>query len=100
VVGKKLGEALANRRDRVPLVAALRPAEVRANANLGGAALEQQPQRRQRSANAGVVGDAAVLERNVEIRADEDDLPVDVRGLDRPREAHSTFDTRSTSRHE
>ena len=52
----------------------LRPAEVRADAHLRAPAVEQQPERRQRGADARVVGDAAVLERDVEVRADEDDL--------------------------
>ena len=64
------------------------------------AALEQQPNRRQRRADARVVGDPAVLERHVQIRPDEDDLAVDLRGLDRPRQPQSSFETRSTSRHE
>ena len=41
--------------------------------------LLQPPQRRHRGADAEVVGDAAVLERDVEVAADEDPLAVDRR---------------------
>ena len=78
---------------------ALRAAEVRAHGDLAGAALEQQPERRQRRADARVVRDAAVLERDVEVGADEDALAGDVGGLDGPRQPHArSFPTRSTSR--
>ena len=52
-------------------------------------ALEQQLQRRQRRADARVVGDAPVLERDVQVGADEDGLPVDVRVANRARQPHS-----------
>ena len=104
VVAEELGDALAHRRHRVlgAVLLGLRPAEVRADAHLARAAVEQQPQRRQRGLDAGVVGDAAVLERDVQVGPDEDDLPVDVGVANRARQrslAASLF-TRSTSRHE
>ena len=81
---------------------------MRADAHLGGAALEQQRERRQRGADARVVGDLAVLERHVEIRADEDGLARDVGVADGTRLAHQAataagivcaiFATRSTRR--
>ena len=70
-------------------ILALRPAEVRADADRRGAALEQQLERRQRRADARVVGDGAVLERDVQVGADEDDLPRDVGVTDRARQPHS-----------
>ena len=86
----------------------LRPAEVRADADLRRAALEQELERRQRGADARVVGDAAALERHVEVGADEHGLPRDLGVADRPRAAPSTrdcgrqrrpiFATRSTRR--
>ena len=55
-------------------ILALRPAEVRADADAGRAPLEQQLERRQRRADARVVGDLPVLERDVQVGADEDGL--------------------------
>jgi phosphoglycerate kinase len=48
--------------------------------------VEQQPQRRQRGTDARVVGDAAVLQRDVQVGADEDRLPRDVGLLDGARQ--------------
>ena len=56
----------------------LGPAEVRAGDDRR-ALLLQPPQRRHRGADAEVVGDAAVLERHVEVAADEDAPAVDRR---------------------
>ena len=100
IVTDERPQRFGNRGDRVLLVLALRPPEVRADAHLGRAALEQQPKRRQRRADARVVGDPPVLERHVQIRPDEDDLAVDLCGLDGARQPQSSFETRSTSRHE
>ena len=71
----------------------------------------KQLQRRQRRADAGVVGDPAVLERHVQVGADEDGLARDVGVANRARDAHRSsyaptaagsdapiFATRSTSR--
>ena len=64
-----------------------------------GAALEQQLEGRERRPDARVVRDASVLERDVEVGADEDALAGDVGGLDGPRQGHArSFPTRSTSR--
>src|SRR5205823_12877242 len=66
----------------------LRPAEVRADAQLGDPALEQQLEGRQRGTDARVVGDAAVLERDVQVGADQDCPPRDVGLADRARHPH------------
>ena len=86
----------------------LRPPEVRADGHLGRAALEQQLQGRQRGADASVVGDAAVLERHVQVGADEHALAGDVGVANRARPVHlrgdcdgnvaAIFATTSTSR--
>ena len=52
------------------------------------AAVEQQLERRQRGADPRVVGDAPVLERHVEVGADEDALPRDVGVADGSRQPH------------
>ena len=60
-------------------------------------------QRRQGRADARVVGDLAVLERDVQVGADEDALAGDVRVADRARPVHpygSSLPITSTSRHE
>ena len=59
---------------------------MRADAHLVGALLEQELQRGQRGADARVVGDAAVLERHVQVRADEHALARDVGVADRARQ--------------
>jgi len=101
VVGQQLTQPLAHRLDCILVVRAFRPTQVRANPQVAHAAIEQQLKRRQRRADTRVVRDAASLERYVQVRADEDDLAVDGRALDRARQAHATsFGTRSTSRHE
>ena len=83
-------------------VLALRPPEVRAEDELRRVALEQELERRQRRADPRVVGDAAVLERHVEVDADEDALARDVGVPNRARHDRTTSRrcTRSTSRHE
>ena len=84
-------------------ILALRPAEVRADTDPARVALEQQLQRRQRGTDARVVGDLAVLERNVQIRSHEHGLAFDVRVADGARQPHvdqSSLPIRSTSRHE
>ena len=104
------------RRDRFHRVSravllGLRPAEMRADTHLCRVALEQKLQRRQRGADTRVVCDTAVLERHVEVGADQDGLARDVGVADRARHAHPAsyastaagseapiFSTRSTSR--
>ena len=52
------------------------------------AALEQQLERRQRGLDPRVVGDAAVLERDVQVGAEEDALARDVRFPNGARQPH------------
>jgi hypothetical protein len=61
---------------------------VRADAHLGGAVFEQQPERRQRRPDASVVRDLAVLQRDVEVGADQHGLARDVGVADGARHAH------------
>ena len=53
-----------------------------------GSAFEEEPKGRKRGADASVIGDPTVRERNVQVCADEDSLAGDVGGLDRPGKAH------------
>src|SRR6185437_13832779 len=76
------------------------PAEMRADRHVLRLALAQELERRQRGTNPRVVGDTPVLERHVEIGADEHPLPGNVRLSNRARSPQSSFPTRSTSRHE
>jgi hypothetical protein len=59
------------------------------------AAPAQRLDGRQRRADAGVVGDPAILERDVEVDAQQDATALDVEVVERP---HSTFWSRSTQR--
>ena len=88
LVRQELAQPRRDRSHRVlrAVLLRLRPAEVRADADLGGVPLEQEVEGRQRGADAGVVGDVAVLERHVEVGADEHGLPRDRRVADRARE--------------
>jgi hypothetical protein len=61
---------------------------VRAHSDACGAVVEEIAERRKRRADARVVGDSPVLERNVEVGSDEDVLPRDVRLLYGPRSLH------------
>ncbi len=69
LVRQELAQPLGDGGDRVlrAVLLRLRPAEVRTDAHLGGIPLEQELQGRQRGADARVVGDAAALERHVEV---------------------------------
>ena len=99
LVGKQRAQVLAHRLDPEGRVLALRPAEVRADADPGRAALEQQLERRQRGADPRVVGDLAVLERDVQVGSDEHRLSGDVGVADRARGfAQSSLPIRSTRR--
>jgi hypothetical protein len=53
------------------------------------AAVEEVSQRRERGADAHVVGDLPVLERDVEVGADEDPPAGDLRLPDRARSTHA-----------
>jgi hypothetical protein len=90
LVGQQLAEAGRHRLDRIlrAVIFRLRAAEMRADAHLGGAALEQQLERGQGGADARVVGDPAVLERHVQVGAHEHLLPRDVGAADGSRQAH------------
>ena len=87
-VGLELAQPFGNRRDAKRRILALRPAEVRAEHDLRGAALEQQPDRGERRPDARVVGDPRVLERDVEVDPDEDALAGDVGGANGTRTVH------------
>ena len=78
LVRQKLAQPGLDRLHRERGVFALRPAEVRADDDLGGAAFQQELERRQRGADPGVVGDLAVLERHVQVGAHEHALAGDV----------------------
>ena len=77
-VGEQLAQARRNGRDRVRGIRPLRPSQVRADGDLGGPALEQQLERRQGRPDPRVVRHAPVLERHVEVGAQEHALPRDV----------------------
>src|SRR5258708_20565104 len=62
LVGQELAQAALDRLQRILRVGALRTAEMRADANLCGGAVEQQAQRPQRRSNAHVVADPAALQ--------------------------------------
>ncbi len=74
---EQAGEVLGDRRERELRLAVLRPAEVR-DEQQPRAALAQLLDRRQRGADAGIVGDRAVRQRDVEVDADEAALTGDV----------------------
>ena len=64
-------------------------AEVRADDHLGSVPLEQQLQGRQRRADARVVGDAACLERHVQVGPDQHAPAGDVGVANRARGLHA-----------
>ena len=92
LVGQELSQPRRDGRHRVlpAVLLRLRPAEVRADAQLGDPALEQQLEGRQRGTDARVVGDAAVLERDVEVGADQHCLPRDLGVANRARRPHGS----------
>ena len=61
-------------------------------------AVEQEPDRRQRRANPRVVRDAPVVERDVEVDADERAPAANLGRFDGARPLHYSRWTRSTSR--
>jgi hypothetical protein len=61
---------------------------MRADRDLRRSALEQQLERRQRGADTSVVGDPAVLERDVEVGTDEHVLAAHVCVPDGTRDPH------------
>ena len=88
LVRQKLAEPGLDGLHRERGVFALRPPEVRADDDLGGAALQQELERRQRGANPRVVGDLPVLERHVQVGAHEHALAGDVGVANRAGIAH------------
>jgi hypothetical protein len=104
VDAQQLARALRHRLQAELRLAVLRPAEVRGE-DEPGPALAQRLQRRKRGADAGVVGDRAVLERDVEVDPDEDAFPAEVAEVaERPHDwaaaGTSTFCASSTTRFE
>jgi hypothetical protein len=103
LVGQELGEPRPHRLHGERGIRALRPPEVRHEHDLLRPALEQELERGQCRADTCVVGDAPVLERDVEVHADEDALAGDVgvpnraRAVERRHRQRSRC-TRSTSR--
>ena len=90
VVTDKLGEPGPNgiHGVRRPILICLRPAEMRAHPDLGGARVDEVAERRERRADTRVVCDGPVLERNVEIGTDENDLACDLGVANGTRESH------------
>ena len=81
---EQLAQADLDRFHREARVLACRPSEVRTDRDRGCAAALEKLERRERGADARVVGDAPVLERNVEVGPHEDTLASDVGVTDRP----------------
>ena len=84
LVRQQLAQAALDRRHGVPrtILVRLRPPEMRADANRARATVEEQAQRRERGPDPRVVGDLHALEWDVQVGADENDLPRDVRLAD------------------
>ncbi len=89
VVGDELLEPRRDRRDRERRIVPLRAAEMGADGDLRRVAIEEEPDRRHSRTDSRVVGDRSVLERHIEIRANEDALAADLGRLDRARKAQS-----------
>ena len=67
IVWQELPKPLLDRAHRKRRIRALRASKVRADGHLTCAAFENESQGRQRSLNARLVGDAPLLERDVEV---------------------------------
>jgi hypothetical protein len=100
LVGEELTQPGLDRLHRERGVRPTRPAEMRADDDLGSLTLEQQLERRQRDADPRVVGHLPVLERDVQVRADENPPAGDIGVSNGPRAFQSRRSIRSTSRHE
>ncbi len=109
VVRQQRVQPVGARRDRELGIDAVRPSEMGADDDLRSVMVEQPDERLERGANARVVGDAAVVERDVEVGANEDVLPRDIGVAHRTRPSHERsydgsvpdiLETRSTRRHE
>ena len=79
LVREPLAQRVPHRSHRERHVRPFGPAEVRADDHLGRVALEEQLEGRQRGPDPRVVGDLAILERDVQVGADEHALPGDLR---------------------
>src|SRR6266536_6429792 len=88
LVGQELTQPRLDWLHRECGVLSLGPTEVRADDDLGGAALEQQFQCRQGGTDPRVVGDFTSLERHVQVGAHEDSFADDVGLTNRPRFPH------------
>src|SRR5438105_864639 len=84
-VGSELSKTGRDRPDGELRILALGAPEVRADRYLLRVELEQQLQRRQGGPDASVVGDPAILERNVQVGADEYPFTADIGIADRAR---------------
>ena len=93
-------QMLFDRLQRERRVLPLRPAQVRAEAELLHAAVEEEPDRRQSCADTRVIGNPPVFERDVEVHPCQDVLAEDIGVPDRARPVHgqSRRCDRSTSR--
>ena len=98
LIGQELAQTGRDRLDPVSGIRAFRPAEMRADADSRRVALEQQLERRQGGADSIVVRDPAVLERHVQVAADEHRLALDGRVPNRARPPQRSLPIRSTSR--
>jgi hypothetical protein len=90
LVGDELPQAALDGGDRVrpPVLLVLRSAEVRAHRDGCRTTIEQQLDGWDRRPDPGVVSDLAAVERDVEVGADENALPLDVGRLDGARQPH------------
>ena len=88
LVPEQRAQVLAHRLHPVNRVVPRRPPEMGADADAGGVAVEQQLQRRERGPDARVIGNATVLERDVQVGADEDAFAAHVRVPNGARQPH------------
>ena len=100
VVPDQFRNALAHRRHRESdaILFCLRSPEVRADAHLLRPVFEQQLDRGQRRPDPGVVHDLPVLERNVQVGANENDLAANLRGPNGTGDSHVMLKPRACSR--
>ena len=102
IVRQQLPETCGDGCDLELGIGPLGAAEMRADDDLSSAGVEQVAQCQERSLDTRVVRDAAVLERDVEIGADENAPARNVRSTDGTGRVDQgrSFPIRSTSRHE
>jgi hypothetical protein len=85
VVAEQVAQPLRDRAKRELRVGPFWSPEMRADVDRRRTALEEELDRRQRGADARVVGDGGVGQRDVQVCADEDTAPADVGVADGPR---------------